>query len=488
MTPSRFRRALSLLALLTLASAAPESSTQDGANTLLRKRGEAFATALAAQGDALIVFAREHLAHKGTPPDLPQRFAEHMRTSIAELGPVERHTVQVLPGNTAVFVFCKHQRGGWQNYQFRVAGDDENRLRLVFRAIALEPMERPAVALGTPEASRWLETFASRIEATQPFSGVAVVRSHGREVFSLARGTRDAATAAPVSRATRFGMASGSKMFTAVAILQLAQAGKLSLDDPLSKHLPDFPNREFAARATLHQLLTHTAGAGDYWDDEYEKAWDGIADLKSMLPFVVKNLEPASNGRYGYSNSGYILLGLVVESLSGQSYYDYVQKHIVGPAKMVSTNFPRRGDAASDLARPYDPKMDAGAVVPGIYLPVHLGARGSSAGGAATTADDMLRFADALRGGLLLDSRHFELMTTPHVVMGESRAWSYGYGLIIDSRDGSVSYGHGGTARGTQFEFKIFPERDAVMVVMSNYNTIAPNELASALDGMIRQR
>jgi D-alanyl-D-alanine carboxypeptidase len=274
-------------------------------------------------------------------------------------------------------------------------------------------------------------------------------------------------------------------MFTAVAILQLAQAGKLSLTDALIKHLPQFPNPVFARRATIDQLLTHTAGAGNYWDDAYEKEWDRITELPQMLPFVLPYLGASPPGEFSYSNSGFVLLGLVVEAVSGTSYYDYVEKHVLLPAGMTSTGFPLRSDAAPDVALPYEPQMDSGAVQPGIYVPVHLGVRGSSAGGAATTVDDLLRFADALQGGVLLDAAHLGLMTRGHVPYGGPGS-SYGYGTIVEEKRGVVSYGHGGNARGTQFEMRIFPGLDTVMVVMSNYNTIAAHEMASALDDLIR--
>lgn len=281
------------------------------------------------------------------------------------------------------------------------------------------------------------------------------------------------------------GMASGSKMFTAIAILQLAQAGKLSLSDPLIKYLPTFQNQEFARRSTLHQLLTHTAGAGNYWDDAYEKAWDSITKLPQMLPFVMTHLGDTPPGEFSYSNSGFILLGLVVEAVTSGDYYDYVQKNILTPSGMMSTGFPTRGEAGADTAVTYAPVMEAGMVKKGAYAPVALGVRGSSAGGASTTVDDMLRFADALKAHTLLDRKHMELFTGTHVSYSGPDSW-YGYGTILERKDGVFSYGHGGSARGTQFDFRIFPEIDTVMVVMSNYNTIAPNEMASALDHLIR--
>ncbi len=477
------RLRLSILLLLTTVSGA---LAQEPVEALLERRGTAFAEAMKSQGDALAAFARDHLESRLGREGRESQFIERMRATTAELGGVERYSVQVLGGARAVFVYCKHARNGsWQNYQFRVIAEDGHRLQLVFRAIAIEPLARPGAPLGSGEASQWLQRFQAQLQAQQPFSGVAVVSGRGRDMFSLVQGTADANANAPVTRASRFGMASGSKMFTAVAVLQLAQAGKLSLTDPLVRHLPDFQAADFARRATIHDLLTHTAGTGNYWDAEYEKAWDSITELRQMLPFVLRHLGASPPGTFSYSNSGYVLLGLVVEAASGMNYYDYVRRRIFEPAGMSATGFPRRGEASPGVALPYEPEMDAGAIKPGVYIPVTLGARGSSAGGASTTVDDLLRFADALRRGVLLDKAHLALLTRSHVSYNPPDV-HYGYGTIVETARGVTAYGHGGQARGTYFDFKVYPERETVLVVMSNYNTIAGPEFSSALDHLIR--
>jgi CubicO group peptidase (beta-lactamase class C family) len=476
-----------LLVLMGASAAAVPAPAEEPVEALLRRRAEAFVAAMNAPGDeALAAFARDHLASRVAREGLVGRFVDTMRADVAELGAIADHTVRVLDDGALVFVYCKRARGGaWQSYQFRVLADDDHRLNLVFRSIAVEPNEPPPTPLGAPESARWLGQLQGTLQAQQPFSGVIVVRSRGKEVYSWVTGMADADAKVPMTRTTRLNMASGSKMFTAVAILQLAQAGKLSLTDPLIRYLPDFPDPDFARRATLHQLLTHSAGAGDYWDDAYEKHWGSITRLDQMLPFVLPHLGETPAGEFSYSNSGFLLLGLVVEAVSGTSYYDYVEKHVFAPAGMTATGFPIRSQGGPDLALPYLPEMQAGAVKLGTYLPAELGARGTSAGGASTTADDLLRFADALSSGVLLDRAHLELMTRGYFPFGGPDS-SYGYGTIIETRRGVRSYGHGGMAPGVQFEYKIYPDLDTVLVVMSNYDTIAAHEMAGALDALIR--
>lgn len=478
------RRFLLAAVFVVVASGWAQAQSLEGR---LRQRGEAFATAMRSQGDALAGFARDHLESRVAAEGRVGAFAEHMRAAVQELGPVDRSVVQVIR-EALVFVYLRHGKTGvWQNYQFRVQAADGHRLQLVFRATAVEPVERPAAPLASDDGRHFLERLLSRLDAQQPFSGVAVVSRGGKDVYVLVRGTADAAAKAPVTRASRFGMASGSKLFTAVAVLQLAQAGKLALSDPLAKHLPDFPNQAFARQATIEQLLTHTAGAGNYWDDEYEARRASLTDLQHVMPFVLKHLGASAPGSFSYSNSGYLLLGLVVEAVSGRSYYDYVRRYVLDPAGMSRTGFPLREDQSPETAHPYVPELEAGAVKAGVYLPVTEGGRGSSAGGASTTVDDLLRFADALAKGRLLDRSHLELLTRARV-RTDTPDTSYGCGASVETSRGVVSYGHGGRAPGTHFDLRIYPELDTVLVVMSNYDTIAGPEISSALDHLIRNR
>ncbi len=477
MRPRRFA-----LAVVTAALLAPVLLPAQSPDAVIRARGDAFAAALRAPA-SLEAFAREHVVDGGRG-DLADRFAASMRSALDEFGAVSGHTLQVRGEGTVLFVFCRHAKGSWQNYQFRVHAQD-HRLQLVFRAQAIEPLRRTMAPLASAEARDWLAAFTTSLEREQPFSGVALVRTDGRDVFTLVRGMADAERKRPMTRAARLNTASGSKMFTAVGILQLAQAGKLSLQDPLAKYLSEFPDAAFARRATIHQLLTHTAGAGDYWDQDYERQWGSITTVRQMLPFVLAHLGPAAPGRFEYSNSGFVLLGLVIEAVSGRSYYDYVKSHITDPAGMTATDFPIRGAEPSDAALPYNPEFDAGVVRPGVFVPAILGARGTSAGGASTTADDLVKFADALQRGVLLDKAHLARLSAHHVPYGPTDTW-YGYGAIVDETRRVRSYGHGGQAPGTTFDFRIYPDQQTVLVVMSNYNTIAGPELVSALDHLIR--
>jgi len=397
MSGSHVNRTIALVltaALCSIADCRRADASTEGelVESLLRRRADAFVTAINTPGlGGLETFAREHLGSSVTREHKERRFAEAVKEDFEQMGPIEKHVTRALNKGTLLFVFCKRAAtGAWQNYQFRVLSDDGHRLQLVFVANAVEPEEVPATPIQAAETRAWLERHRVRVEEQHPFSGVVVVRSGNQEVYSLVKGLADASEKRPVQRSSRFNMASGSKMFTAVAILQPEQTGRLSLNDTLIKHLPAFPDPRFASRATIHQLLTHTAGAGDYWDETYEKAWGSIAELPQLLPSVTRHLAESPAGEFSYSNSGYVLLGLVIESVSGMNYYDYVRKQIFVPAGMKDTGYPIRPSEEADSAHPYEPEMQAGAVKPGSYVPAKVGARGSSAGGASTTTDDMV--------------------------------------------------------------------------------------------------
>lgn len=480
-------RALGLALLLTLP--APLCATEEGAPTArLAARGEAFVTAFNAPGDdALLAFARDHLERRAIAAGYAPRFVESVRREFDVHGAFAAHQVRVLNDGKLVFVFARRAKSGvWLNYQFRVHPEDENRLQLVFVSLAVEPTERPETPLDSTETRAWLDRFVDSMSTQQPFSGVAYVGRDGKEIYSLARGMAIAETGERVTRATRLNMASGSKLFTAVAILQLDQAGLLSIDKPLSAFLPDFPDREWAASVTLRQLLTHTAGAGDYWDEEYERSWREITTTAQFLPHVLRHLRASPVGEFRYSNSGFLILGLVIEAVSGESFYDYVRRRIFEPAGMAATGYPLRSKREPGVAGAYRPEIQAGAVVPDSYVALELGERGSAAGGAATTVDDLLRFVRALEEGRLLDEAHFREMTRPQVAMGGSGDESYGLGAMVRERDGVVSWGHGGTARGTHFDLAVYPGRGVVTLVMSDYDTVGGYELTKALDDLVR--
>ena len=205
-----------------------------------------------------------------------------------------------------------------------------------------------------PEPAKELDNYVANLVAENKLSGVVLVAKDGVTVTSKAAGIANKATNAPIDLNTKFNLGSMNKMFTAVAIAQLAQAGKLSFTDTVGKQLPDYPNKEVAAKVTIHHLLTHTSGLGMYWNDKFMAQREKLLTVEAHLPlFAADPLAFPPGEKFQYSNAGYMLLGAIIEKLSGQDYYSYVQEHIYKPAGMNDTGFYEPGKEIPNLAVGY---------------------------------------------------------------------------------------------------------------------------------------
>ncbi|HTU66169.1 MAG TPA: serine hydrolase domain-containing protein [Steroidobacteraceae bacterium] len=332
----------------------------------------------------------------------------------------------------------------------------------------------PAVA-GETAAER-VDAELDRRAADGRFSGAVLVAKDGDVIFSAARGLADLERKVPNSLDTKFRFGSLGKMFTAVAIAQLEQAGKVSFDAPLGTYLRDYPDPA-TAKVTLHQLLTHTGGTGDVFGPEFRSTRLALKTLRDYVDlYGARPPEFPPGSEHRYSNYGFILLGRVIEVVSGQAYDAYVRDHVFLPAGMTSTgNEPETAHVAG-LALPYlgEPDAPRSAVD---TLPF----RGTSAGGGYTTVGDLSKFAQALLGGKLLDARHTELLTAGKVDT-PMPGLRYGYGFEdMHLRNGLHRIGHGGGAPGMNAAFSIFPETGHVSIVLSNRDPPSAMEIERLL-------
>jgi CubicO group peptidase (beta-lactamase class C family) len=232
------------------------------------------------------------------------------------------------------------------------------------------------------------------------FSGVVVLAKDGVPVYQSAHGFADRERKIPNNIETAFNIGSINKMFTQIAVLQLVAAGKIALDSTLATYWPDYPNQEVARRITIRQLMRHTSGiGGDIFDPPAGGKRNDIRRLRDYLPLFVNEplkFEPGSSNQY--SNAGYVVLGLLVERLSGQDYYSYVREHILDPAGMSRTGSFAVDSLPSNTAVGYTRgREDAPVSAPTHSNAQELPGRGSSAGGGYSTAADLLKFVKALR-------------------------------------------------------------------------------------------
>jgi D-alanyl-D-alanine carboxypeptidase len=263
-----------------------------------------------------------------------------------------------------------------------------------------------------------------------------------------------------------------NKMFTGVAVLQLAQAGKLKLDDPLGKYLTNYPNKDLAAKVTLGELLTNTGGTGDIWGPDYDKH---RLDLRTLQDYVnlygnrPLRFEPGS--RWEYSNYGFILLGAVIEKVSGESYYDYVYDHIYLPAGMTSTGSEPEDQAKANHSIGYT-KMGAAT---DSWHPTTgtLSYRGTSAGGGYSTVGDLLAFANALVQDKLLDPQYTKLLITAKVKNPFGfDAYSFG----VQTINGVQCFGHNGASPGTNGDLEICRDSTYTVVALANMDPPAAEQ------------
>jgi CubicO group peptidase (beta-lactamase class C family) len=325
------------------------------------------------------------------------------------------------------------------------------------------PAEFALPRMSQPDAVAALKTNLERDSGADRFSGAILVAKGEKVIFEQAYGMADREKKIPNQLSTQFRIGSMNKMFTAVCILQLVQAGKIQLSDSLGKYLTDYANKNVASKVTIHDLLTHTGGTGDFFGPEFDAHRLELKTLQDYVKLYEKRdvkFEPGS--KFEYSNYGFLLLGVVIEKVSGESYYDYVRDHVYKPAGMGSTASLPESESVPDRSVGYT-RRGPGAWQPNTDT---LPYRGTSAGGGYSTVEDLLRFATALQDHKLLDAEHTDLLTTGKVDTG--RGDKYAYGFFEHEKGGMKCFGHGGGAPGMNGDLEICPQAGYIIAVLAN--------------------
>jgi CubicO group peptidase (beta-lactamase class C family) len=328
------------------------------------------------------------------------------------------------------------------------------------------PTAAPAKKLTEAEALTEWEAFLNQQAAEDKLSGVVLIAKDGKPIFKKAYGLADKSANTPNKADTKFNLGSMNKMFTAVSIAQLAEKGKLSFDDKVGKYLPDYPNQNVREKVTIHQLLTHTSGLGSFWNkkfDERRASIKTVADYLALFADEPLLFEPGA--RFQYSNSGFVVLGAIIEKVSGQNYYDYVRQHIYKPVGMINSDAFEMTEKTANMAMGYTSEGQ-----PSKTRKENSDSRpnrGGPAGGGYSTVEDLLKFAVALRENRLLSAKYTEMVTTGKVKMG-GNLYAYGFGDI--RVNGKRSFGHNGGAPGIASSLSIFPELGYTVIVMTNYD------------------
>ena len=434
--------------------------------------------------EALKKFAAEHLSEShrhGMPPERVAEMELGFRERVVsgfELYEVEKNTdTELVATLKSTGEFPMFARTVW-------TFDPINPAMVTDRD--LSPTQTPKSALPAKlTAARLAEDVdakLTRLAAADKFSGAVLIAKDGLPVFQKAYGLADREHKIPNHLETRFRLGSMNKMFTSVAVAQLVEAGKLKYTDKLAAVLPDYPNREVAQKITIHQLLTHTSGLGDIFGPEFDQRKNELREVRDYLSlFADKPLRFEPGAGWSYSNAGFIVLGLVVEKLSGQSYYDYVQQHIYDRAGMkLSGSFPKT-DKIANLAVGYMKQGPSAQLVSNFET---LPWRGMSAGGGDSTVGDLLRFAEALRGHKLLGPQLTEMVITGKTQPGPDADSKYAYGFEDERVAGHRIVGHGGGAPGMNGKLDIYLDGGYTVVVLANLDPPA----AQGVAGYISER
>lgn len=437
---------------------------------------------------AMESFIKGNLSSRALKEDAADDYLTRFQRLYSQSGGFE--LMQILPprGPGEVRISARTRRGNyWVQMSTRLEKDEPTKLDgFGFRRVPDREAEKAdawaATKMSEADAIKEIERHAAKAAADDRFSGVALVAKGDRVIVNKAYGLADKANNIPNKLDTKFNLGSMNKMFTSVAIAQLVQAGKLSYDSTLAKVLPEYPNKEVAAKITVHQLLTHTSGLGDFFKPEFFQNREKYRNPKDYFPIFANDplrFEPGKS--WSYSNAGFIVLGAIVENASGQNYFEYVRDHIFTPAGMKDTASYAVHDIVPNLGTGYT-RFDNGdplGIEPRRNNVMTLPMQGSPAGGGYSTAPDLLRFAQALSGHKLVNAELTERITSGKVETPMGARYSYGF--IDEMVDGKSVRGHSGGAPGINSYLNIFWDGSYTVIVQGNYDPPAAQELGGKI-------
>lgn len=341
--------------------------------------------------------------------------------------------------------------------------------KTLFAALAFAAASASAPAIAAASAAQPAEFRAEAdalLEAAFPADGpgaAVVVTRGGRVIYSAGRGLADLESRRPVTPDTVFRMGSIAKQFTAALVLQLVAEGRISLDDPISRFFPDFPQP--SARATVRQLLNHTSGIQDYTKVPGFIAAAGTrlwttAELVAEVRNRPATAEPGA--RWEYNNAGYTMLGAIVEQATGKAWHEALEERILRPLRLGSIAFGGAAHENPAVARGYT--RDDGEIRPAGSAHMSFG---HAAGGLVGSAADLARWAQALHGGRVLRPDLYREMIRP-AALADGSTETYGMGLRLRRIRGRPALVHGGAGRGLDTDSVYIPSADLFVAVFAN--------------------
>jgi CubicO group peptidase (beta-lactamase class C family) len=370
-------------------------------------------------------------------------------------------------------------------FDVSMAADDRGKLDQAFIEPTTPDESTMPKDLGDAAIARQVRRRVAALSSAGAFSGIVVVARGTQVIVSASGGYADRTRKTPITDTTQFALGSMGKLFTAAAVGQLVDQGKLSFDNTVGQFFPDYPNQTVRDKVTVGMLLSHTAGLGDFLSKRTpEMRKDGVKRAADFMPLYDReDVKFAPGTSWAYSNAGEALAGAIVEKVAGEDYPDYLRRHIFAAAGMTDSDPDFVPLVSEKLVVPYTKALPHGR-----SAEWHVADRsgGSPAGGAISTAHDLILFADAFRGGQLMSKSTFAEMTTPHDKGGVSG--TYGYAVGIHSTYGKTYVGHNGGFQGVNTEIFIFLDSPYTVVVLANQDPPAEMYPASTIVALIAEK
>jgi len=347
---------------------------------------------------------------------------------------------------------------------------------VIFIALSLLVTASAPAQDGAPLALKFDEYLSAAVK--QGFTGAALIARDGKVIFSRGYGMANAEWDIPNTPQTKFRLGSITKQFTAASILLLQERGKLSVQDPICKYVADCPKAW--EPVTIHHLLTHTSGIPSYTDVKSPEEFRKLS-LMTVTPagfvdsFKAKPLEFPVGEKMKYDNSGYFLLGYIIEKISSQSYEAFLQENIFGPLKLTNTGYDTHDRILKQRATGYSRRKDAR--INSDYLDMTVP---YAAGSLYSTVEDLFAWNEALFSDKLLSAKSREAMMTVDKN-------NYAYGLAVNQQHNRKVVAHGGGINGFNTSLARFPEEKVTVVVLRNadYGAANPGKVSQDLAAIL---
>ncbi len=331
-----------------------------------------------------------------------------------------------------------------------------------------------------------IDKLMGMYEAYGKFNGSVLVSDHGNVIYKKGVGMANMEWDIPNQPNTKHRLGSITKQFTAMLILQLAAEGKLDLQVPITQYLPDYP-KVTGDKITTHHLLTHTSGIPNYTAFPkffQEESRNPYTPDEFVKKFADKALDFSPGERFSYSNSGYFLLGVIIEKLSGKTYEEMLRDKIFTPLNMNESGYDNHRDILKNRATGYEKR--GGKFINSNYLDMSIP---YAAGSIYSTVEDLYKWDQALYTNTILTKEYMDMYFKPYIpAFGNSHyayGWGVGYNKIGKSTDSIYTIGHGGGINGFNTNISRVPSDKSLIVLLNNTGGAPLNQITNAIQAII---